>query len=214
MPNWVFCSLEVSARSRKPKGPRDAGLAPDEHGRVSDLAAFIVAAQTPEAYLGKNGEADRIPFDFEAFIPTPMELYDVEKSYFPSGSPEEAEHKVRVDAMIAKYGSGTAYDFHCDKWDTKWNACECSVNNDWRRGDGIISNTKTEHSVVFCFQTAWGAPLALILAASQQWPKLKFSIDCEEEATMFNPFEAVFKGGRQVRLTEREPDNDEEDGDE
>ena len=130
-----------------------------------------------------------------------------------TGSPEEAAHKVRVDAMIAKYGSGTAYDFHCENWDTKWNACECLVDENWMTKE-TITVTKTEHSVSYCFQTAWGAPLALILAASKQWPKLKFTIDCVEEASMFNPFEAVFKGGRQVRLTEREPDNDEEDGDE
>jgi hypothetical protein len=208
MPNWTYCLLEVTARTRKPRTKADKAMVPDEHGRVSDLAAFMAAVRTPEAYKGDDGI---MPFDFEAIIPTPPELYQAEKAYHADPD-AQAKQKADDAANIARHGYASWYDFHCDKWGTKWNACDCSIDEDWKTKK-TIHVTKTEHSVLYRFNTAWAPPLEVILAASQQWPKLKLSIDCEEEATMFNPFEAIFKGGRQVRLTEREPDN-EEDGDE
>jgi hypothetical protein len=211
MPNWTFCLLEVTARTRKPRSKADKALTPDEHGRVSDLAAFMAAAVTPPEYDNASGDGV-MPFDFEAFIPTPLELYNTEKAYHADPD-AQAKQKADDAANIARHGFASWYDFHCDKWGTKWNACECSIDTDWKTKKAIAV-TKTEHSVLYRFNTAWAPPLEVILAASQQWPKLKFEIDCEEEATMFNPFDALFKGGRQVRLTEREPDNDEEDGDE
>ena len=212
MPNWTYCLLEVTAKTRKPRTKADKAMVPDEHGRVSDLAAFMAAVRTPAAYLGRDGETEAMPFDFEAIIPTPPELYDAEKAYH--ADPEaQAKQKAADAANIARHGYASWYDFHCDKWGTKWNACDCSIDEDWKTKQ-VVTITKTEHSVLYRFNTAWAPPLEVILAASEQWPKLKFSIDCEEEATMFNPFEAIFKGGHQIRMIEREPERDEEDCDE
>lgn len=222
MPNWVFCVLEVSAKSRKPKKKADAKLWTDELGRVSDLSAFMDAAWTPSDYLGIHEKGDGIPFDFEAFIPTPMELYDHEKICYPLDHPERAAYEAKINALAKKYGSGTAYDFHCDQWGTKWNACDGEldtivrrINKAWPTDKGISTST-TKHSCVYRFNTAWSPPVPVILAASKAWPMLTFELDCEEEANMFDPFTATFKGGKMVKEITHEPevDEDEEDGDE
>lgn len=222
MPNWVYCVLTVTAKSRKPKKKADAKLWTDELGRVSDLSAFMDAAWTPSAYLGIHEKGDGIPFDFEAFIPTPLELYEIEKTHYPVDHPLRAEHEARVAAMAKKHGSGTAYDFHCDQWGTKWNACDGEldtivrrINKAWPTDKGI-STSSTMHSCVYRFNTAWSPPMPVIGAASKAWPTLTFELDCEEEANMFDPFEATFKCGRLINEVTRTPmgEDDEEDGDE
>lgn len=212
MPNWVFNYLEVTAKSRKPITKADKAMTPDEFGRVSDLPALIESVRTQEG-------DEVLPFDFETIIPTPPELYAVEKIYYadPAKKQEQAELEARMTKL---YGSATAYDFHCDKWGTKWNACEGELDSIIRRfdksspawGQGISVSPK-EHSCVFRFQTAWSPPAPVILALSLKWPKMKFELDCEEEANMFNPFTATFKDGREVSYVEREPEQEDE-GDE
>jgi len=210
MPNWVFGYLSVTARTRKPKGLKDAGLTIDKHGKVSDLQTFIKAVQTPKPTFNTGepeGEREILPFDFEQIIPTPCALYAAEKIYY--GDPALKKKQEAEEARLTKlYGYGSAYDFHCGEWDTKWNACDCEVVTD---KDGPIEVTKTFHEVIYRFQTAWSPPVAVIKKASKMWPSFRFSYDCEEEANMFDPFTAKFKAGLQTSFKSRKPEDDESD---
>lgn len=221
MPNWVFSVLTVTAPTRKPRKGLDDGLPLDKYGRVSDLGRFIMSVETPDGYERRNGDAERIPFDFEAIIPTPMELYDLEKIYFPAGSPERADYEKKVAAMVKKHGQGTAYDFHVEKWGTKWNACDCGVDQPWQPDPmkftlhgAEVEVGKRSHSVTYRFNTAWSPAWPVILEVSRDWPKFVFLYDCEEEACLFDAFEARVKAGKVTRETTRPYEPDEEEGDE
>lgn len=209
MPNWTFCYLTVTAPSRKPR-KGDEGKSPDRFGRVSDLQEFLDAVKTPEGKSTRVQGEDTLPFDFEQIIPTPEELYNAEKVYYsdPEMKKKQEAEEARLTAM---HGYGSAYDFHCGEWDTKWNACDCELLAD---DNGHIESTKTTQAVVFRFQTAWSPPMKVILKVSEMWPKFRFSLDCEEEAQMFPNFVAKFKAGVETSYTERQPEEDEDDCDE
>ena len=220
MPNWVFSVLTVTAPTRKPRKGRDDGLALDKYGRVSDLRDFTLSVETPDGYERRNGDAERIPFDFEAIIPTPLELYNLEKSFF-SDKAKQLEQKAAERAMIKKHGQATAYDFHVEKWGTKWNACDCTIDGPWQVdpekftiAGAEVQVTKRTHTITYRFNTAWSPAWPVILEVSRKWPKFSFVYDCEEEAWMFDGFEARVKAGEVTRQTVRPYQPDEEEGDE
>lgn len=62
------------------------------------------------------------------------------------------------------YGYPTWYDWCCDKWGTKWNACETYV-------DGSTLS----------FLTAWSAPIPVFLALSKKFPDTTFFMESDYE---------------------------------
>jgi hypothetical protein len=220
MPNWTFSTLEVIAPSRNPRKGEE-GIPMDAHGRISDLSAFMGAVSTPEEYLNRNGDAARIPFDFEAILPTPMELYEIEKSYYSDPVLRDDQKKTEARA-VKKHGHATAYDFHCEVWGTKWNACDCEIRvtyegataprNTYSVDGAEVSYTKRTQSISYSFNTAWSPAMPVILEVSRRWPKLTFVYFCEEEARMFESFTARIKAGEV--LSEKIHPATEEDEDE
>lgn len=58
------------------------------------------------------------------------------------------------------YGCYTWYEWCCQNWGTKWNACE----DGWVLDNGML-----------VFQTAWSAPFPVIEALAQKYPDLEFT---------------------------------------
>ena len=56
------------------------------------------------------------------------------------------------------------YNWCCDKWGTKWNACD-SQKTDWG----------------FTFSTAWSTPEPVIRALSEEFPTVTFSVEYADE---------------------------------
>jgi len=70
--------------------------------------------------------------------------------------PESEECKASLD-WSPKDGTPqdmTWYDEHCERWGTKWNAYDISVENEWDGGD--VSEMEIH------FDTAWAPPFPII----------------------------------------------------
>lgn len=89
-------------------------------------------------------------FDFNKIIPEPS----TEKEYLATGGslyrcPEDAYLQIDKDKPWFNW-----YDWHCDHWGTKWNACDTEID-----GDDCIR-----------FDTAWSSPRPIFLALSKMYP--------------------------------------------
>lgn len=76
--------------------------------------------------------------------------------------------KILVD-NINKYGSATWYEWSINTWGTKWNAHSGSVNSD-----------------ITSFQTAWSAPIPVMVELSKQYPDITFEHKYADEDASSN----------------------------
>lgn len=93
-----------------------------------------------------------VAIDFEKIIPMP-------KSVFRGDINKAAEEK---------YGDNNWYDWSIKNWGTKWNAYDTSLQN-----DSVL--------VVLVFNTAWAAPMPVVLALSKKFPDLVFNYSYADE---------------------------------
>lgn len=98
---------------------------------------------------------------YVAVSPTSME--DVGKAYIDN---------------ILEYGHDTWYEWCIDNWGTKWNACECVIDDDYLE-----------------FETAGDAPFEVIVALSQRFPELIFHHEWADENLGFNCGKQEVKNG-------------------
>jgi hypothetical protein len=73
----------------------------------------------------------------------------------------------------AKYGYENWYDWRCDEWGTKWDACEPE----------ILHNDIDFFRV--SFETAWAPPIAWINNILQDFPDLCFELEYDEPGMCF-----------------------------
>lgn len=91
-------------------------------------------------------------FDFEKIIPSPK----TEKEYLASGGDKYRDPRVRFILTESERPWFNWYDWNCDHWGTKWNACESCVY-----GDEVH------------FDTAGGAPEPIFEALSKKYPEVE-----------------------------------------
>ena len=121
-------------------------------------------------YLTKDEKS----IDFDKIIPVPYPVKHIEKLYGIGedwDAPEDQklpqwfkdQAKALTDALgdynEKTYGHRNPYDFHVDKWDTKWNAYSC-----YTLEEDII---KLEDLSDIGFQTAWSPPINVIRELSK-----------------------------------------------
>ena len=107
----------------------------------------------------KENETD---FDFDAILPMPPELEDVDWS-----EAEEMNDIIRA-RYKKEHGSDNWYDWRVNNWGTKWNSYNCEI---------------VEHEddyVVYTFDTAWGPPTGVIEALREQCPDFSISAFFDE----------------------------------
>ena len=105
-------------------------------------------------------------FSFEGTHPMPEDL-NITKGTRPQDEKEQA--------MLnkAKYGYTDWYDWRCDEWGTKWDACESHINyND------------IDYFAV-SFESAWSPPIAWIDNIMKDFPDLCFTLEYEEPGMCF-----------------------------
>jgi len=109
-----------------------------------------------------KSEENQTDFDFNAILPMPPELENVDWS--------EAEEM--NDIIRAKYkkehGSDNWYDWRVNNWGTKWNSYSCELVE------------QEDDYVVYTFDTAWGPPTGVIEALREQCPDFSISAFFDE----------------------------------
>lgn len=81
---------------------------------------------------------------------------------------------------INRYDAPTWYEWANKNWGTKWNACHCSCD---------------KKSKALSFQTAWQAPLPVILKLSAMFPSIQMNLEFADEDIGHNCGRVVFKNG-------------------
>ena len=81
------------------------------------------------------------------FLPTPQALIDTEATWFRDDSPRAAEHKLKEEANVAKYGAKNWYDWNIANWGTKW---DFELEN---------VNRIDEYTISGSFESAWSPPI-------------------------------------------------------
>ena len=83
----------------------------------------------------------------------------------------DTRHKVSYEELMLNYltcmketGCVDWYDWCCEHWGTKWNACEPTA-------DGAFVT----------FDTAWSAPRPIFMALAKQFPEVTFSVTSTNE---------------------------------
>lgn len=113
-------------------------------------------------------------FSLETFVPCPPDLKGVEKLYPP---PEE-EVQMRK-ALLDKYGVDTEFDWHVQKWGTKW---EIDMGD-----KQVDSNEDGTFNLFTTFNSAWSPPVAAFEALYEKYKDQGLTIHWEyfEPGAMF-----------------------------
>lgn len=81
---------------------------------------------------------------------------------------------------VVKYNAPTWYDWCCDNWGTKWNAyCDDVIDDD-----------------TISFETAWSAPLPILLKLSETYPELVIEHRWADENVGYNTGHVFYQNGK------------------
>lgn len=173
MPNWVECELEI-------KGKNGVLVCMNSIGNADQPIDFDKIIPMPESLNGNHScseefygkiimgiasedDVKEVLADQKIVkkgITTQKRLVNYLKKEFPAA--EEAGKKSLQ--AFRETGYTNWYDWRCNNWDTKWNACE----------------TKTVHASTklakICFATAWSPPKKVIMALAKRFPDLSFEM--------------------------------------
>ena len=162
MPNWITNILEVS-------------------GNPADVARLMKKVK------GKRvGGEKPSPFAFDRIVPIPKELQGIRtgsmkigKTFFhewyemgDDGAPQGITPEMQKE-LIKKTGAKNWYDWCCQNWGTKWNACH--------PGEPEVSKLKKRTDVTYCYDTAWAPPEPVLRELSKMFPKVDFHLYWEDD---------------------------------
>lgn len=159
MPNWTTNELRVS-------------------GKTADIKRFITKVR-----------GNCSVFSLDRILPMPKVLRGISSGHNkigglwcnrwrdlgPSGAPEpisEAEQK-SIEKITG--GCTTWYDWCCKNWGTKWDTVRAEAPH---KHIG-----KHESWVIYKFNTAWGAPMPVLIAVSKLFPDVSLELYCEDEGS-------------------------------
>jgi len=145
MPNWVYTSINIS-------------------GSKEEIARFKEQAGKPHPQSWNSDtnsvEYEKEDISFWNFIAPPEEAV-LSGEYFGTNGWENGEKKGDTPTNW--------YNWNNDNWDTKWDACNPSLD----------SESDTE--LTYRFDTAWSPASPVFEAMVGQFPDLNFDIYWEEE---------------------------------
>ena len=103
------------------------------------------------------------------------EFVEDHKMTFTDDRGEEVENVLdfNKDVPMPESEKDNWYNWSCENWGTKWNACEASYH------------FRSEKEVFYNFDTAWSPPVSWFERAVQAYPDLEFEIQWEEGGMAF-----------------------------
>lgn len=99
-------------------------------------------------------------FNFNALVPQPHNIFR-----------ESISSKDRE--TLEKVGIPNWYDWNIENWNTKWNACNCELDDHGK-------------DCTIMFSTAWSFPTPVIAEMYTRYNDIKFTITAHEESNSFN----------------------------
>lgn len=150
---------------------------------ASDLAEDVYEAK----YGDQAKFAERLDFYGAMYA----NVHDRE-SFLEMIAEKDAEALIAADQYKRnkeKYGYLNWYDWCCGNWGTKWNAY--GTRKKYTEGSEIAE---------IIFTTAWGPPIPVVRAASEQFPDLLFELECwdKEPGPEFDEV-FVFEQGKELK---------------
>lgn len=185
MPNWTYNMLTVKA-----------GTPEEIDDFVSYARTFTIEPRSAFTMDTSGPSYETEVLDFDRFVPIP-EMLKRTPHLPPETDPNHAAIRAMIEGNRRQHGAGTAYEWHCDKWGTKWGACHTEMQEPWTDSAG-------NRLVEYTFDTAWAPPVPVIEAMSKMFPKLHITLSCHEECNCFKPFTATFEAGEQTSYEEHE----------
>lgn len=107
----------------------------------------------------------------QKLLPCPEELNVTSPPRAEKGESEK-EFQARQKRNMEQYGATNWYDWNCKMWGTKWDVT-ADIHNE------------TETELGYAFDSAWSPPVLFIMAMSNKYPNLKFSLEYDEPGMCF-----------------------------
>lgn len=195
MPNWVQNNITFSGDDTAIKKMLEE-IQDDELGFGS--IDFNKIIPMPESLIIESGSRTSkgidmvktylksMPDELKSKEGTYEEFFEDLRNHIADISDEE-ERKIwdigvtAVDNLM-KYDAPTWYEWCCNNWGTKWNACSCSKVN--------------ENSKTISFQTAWDTPLTVMEKLSEMFPSIEIQTEYADENIGENCGQYTFIGGK------------------
>lgn len=141
----------------------------------------IAAAKT------RKGYAPRAKILADVRLPRTVSLYRGQRNVTISTEDDLVALGKAYLSNEKKYGARDWYDWCCDNWGTKWNACECSILDE-------VGDT-----VSYEFQTAWSDPEPVIKKLSELFPDVTVSIaSAYEDPEPWRWYQKTYKAGNLI----------------
>tara|TARA_R100000995_G_scaffold22128_1_gene9387 strand:- start:399 stop:845 length:447 start_codon:yes stop_codon:yes gene_type:complete len=109
------------------------------------------AVSSFKEFMGEDNNG----FCFKKLVPPPNDMFE--------GNLGEKER-----AECEKKNITNWYDWQCENWDTKWNACDVTSEE-----ETFLDGKWT--TITYQFNTAWSPPLKVIDALKKKFPDLEIS---------------------------------------
>ena len=169
MPNWVANNIELSGESKDIKK-----LLETVKSKESDFD-FNNIMLMPEALKGTSSPAKIVSqeeYDIQQAkkqviakkLKKGTELSKEEKQAHEWGIGMGGITKAMQKDLRNKYGTDNWYDWTCNNWGTKWNACEPQVDE-----------------IYISFNTAWAHPAPIIQKLSEEFPNVTLEVAYADE---------------------------------
>lgn len=149
MPNW--CENKLTIRGKK-----------------EDLVNFL-----KKHYVVANQSYQEDWLDFNTIIPEPTTPEECEPAYvIPAGEDRHLDHEEGREWF-------DWYNWHCDKWGTKWNSTNAFAC------DPVDILTEDLNEITIWFDTAWSPCRPIIYKLIQMYPELLFEYAYFESGMWF-----------------------------
>ena len=196
MPNWTHNVVTITGDAKT----------------IAEIKALVQSDDTafdfgkiipiPESLLVESGGMESIAIEMASSVPYSIARENAREK-MQKILPYTATHQTKTviselkteDDVIAlgkvylenkkKYGYADWYDWCCNNWGTKWNACNVSISNE------------SATSLTYDFDTAWSEPTPVLQALSEKYPNVDISTDANyEDPEPWVTFTTTFKGGK------------------
>ena len=169
MPNWCYTDFNVSGpceditRFREAiRGSDDSGETPFDFNRLVPMPSALggTIADSGTAYKVYHGDAQPI-LEYPWVKNLKIETVEQLRTHFDA----DPKHRTTADqwnANIEKYGAPTWYEWRCEHWGTKWNACDAEITDN------------VDGSLHVQFDTAWSFPFPIFEKLVAAFPQLFF----------------------------------------